>query len=42
MEDSKKKDEKIEELEKRVELMEERDRKKEQLLGNEEFAKKHL
>lgn len=42
MEDSKKKDEKIDELEKRVELMEERDRKKERLLDNEEFTKKHF
>jgi hypothetical protein len=42
MEDSNKKDEKIDEFEKRVELMEKRDRKKERLFDNEEFTKKHL
>lgn len=42
MDDSKKKDDKIADLERRMELMEERDRKKERLLDNEEFTKKHF
>jgi len=42
IEDSEKKDKRIEKLEKKVELMEERDRKKERLFDNEEFTKKHL